>query len=139
MQNEVKETEPLSNDLYLEMFVQMANNVDMEMSITLFVGGQLISGKLIGHAKYLELVSQGFKNISSTNDFNPGEIISKEFEKMRNEEIKTRAEREKEDYSPNYIHLENACIRNPNGQNYNIQGMPFRLKFKDVTGFIFGE
>src|SRR5258705_12987985 len=60
--SEIQQAEPGPevHDWFLQTFIDLTNDGDMEVGITLNVGGFLISGRLVGRAKYFEGIAAEF-------------------------------------------------------------------------------
>ena len=61
MAEELQTKEFDNKDVILTSFVNLANNISLEMGVTLNIGGALITGLLIGYDSYLKGISEMLK------------------------------------------------------------------------------
>jgi hypothetical protein len=100
-------------DWFLRFLVQTVNGTETFYTITLNVGGLLVSGELIGGHKYFEGISDELKKAGLDNE-GAGLIKS-----LGDHYIKEREQEQESDSKifkpPVYIHLRNARIFHPGG------------------------
>lgn len=130
-----------SNDYTLEMIVKLANLSGLEMSVTLFVNGTVVTGILIPNYKYFDQVAEALGH------FETGELIGEQLRKFSTqfkEEKKgfhnslDSTKNEIEVNGIGYIHLEKAKVIDGNSF-YPEEGTLLRFKIKSVDGFIIGK
>ena len=131
MAEELQTKEFDNKDVLLTSFVNLANNISLEIGVTLNIGGALITGLLIGYDSYLKGISEMLKG------HGPGaDAFSAQFEYVL-ESRKKHLETEEEMPLPNYIHLKNTKLTDVHG---NIQELGYwRGKLTSVDGFILGN
>jgi len=126
-------------DWFLQHFINLANNTTagIEISLTLNIGGFLISGTLVGGKKYFSAVSE----LLSTANTNMPEI-SEVWKGIANygEIYEASAEKGELEKNPQYVHLQNAKTFSTSGSA--IQAGPggwWRGRVTEVSGFSFGS
>ena len=140
MSTEISNQEPLScaaqPDWFLQSLVNLANNSDVEIGITLQVSGLLVSGTLVGGKKYFEGFAEDFSS-AFANDPESAESIKSSFTKYG--EIYQKEESE-EVPPPQYIHMKDthffSTAGNPIPGN---RGVWWRGRVAEVGGFILGS
>jgi hypothetical protein len=100
---------PMPQDWLLRMLVRQANDYAQEMGITLYVGGLMVSGLLIGHVRYLELLSEVFRSAHGSGR-DSAIAIGDELKKASEAE-KTLSPEDKND--PHFIHLRDVRFLSP--------------------------
>ena len=128
-----------TSDWFLQTLVGMSNNSDVSFSITLNVGGVLVSGELIGGEEYFN----GFANDLKMAGLpaNAADL----FKKFGDIYVKQREQKEanQDDNTippPQYIHLKNARIFHPGGNPIPTnRGVWWRGRLDAVDGFILGS
>lgn len=122
-----------STDWMIQWMVEFSNKTGFEFGVSLTVGGNLVSGRLIPHKKYFELLaaelSGGFESISS----NVAEEIKNTIASF------SPVEAEGEEPPPQYIHLANARIFADSKGPIYMAGNLWRGKVRAVDGFSFGR
>jgi hypothetical protein len=138
----------MNGDPLLQMFVEFAES-GLEFSVTLSVGGMLISGTLTSHSEYLKLVSEHMQAITTpelrdllTNGL-ANLVASAQTavrERRQAEEIADAlGEEPGEDVRPEYIHLKDAKVFLAADMGIPTQGgVLWRGKLASVDGFILG-
>lgn len=121
-----------NNDWFLQGFVNIANYKGLEFSITLNVGGFLISGNLIGGKKYFDKFAAEFSN--AVKDKSEAEVIKSALSK--NGEIYSSDEVEMP--LPVFIHLEDARFFSTQGKPIPNNGVLWRGQISKVDGFTLG-
>ncbi|KOA76607.1 hypothetical protein ADU78_05855 [Clostridium botulinum] len=111
--------------------VKREEDVEVNLGITLFVNGKILSGQVISYSKYLELVSEKFKN---TNCREMGTMFSGLFQEMK----KSMTSEQYHAELPDFIHLNNVKIIFDDNKQQDFK-TEVRIKLSDVSGFIFGE
>jgi hypothetical protein len=131
-------------DGILQLIVNMANDSDFEMSITLFIKGTIISGKLIGFNSYIREIVGQFRSLPTTTDIakqNANTIASvlEGFCEESSEEGESSDEGEELIDLPEMIHLKEINILSETGSSLSIGGAFWRGRIDSVDGFIFGS
>lgn len=123
----------IQRDAVLDTFVYIINENDIEMGLTLFVGGLIVTGDLISFKKYLEGIGESFQESESEVAKSIGEVISS----IIPEKTEDKESEEGQDSSDvNFIHLQNVTVISSN-TNYSV---PFwRGSLASVDGFSFGK
>ena len=127
-----------NSDWFLQILVNACNNIDMSLSITLNVGGVLVSGNLIGGEKYFNGFASDLKMGGMSAE------VADLFKKLggiytkRKEQIKDK--KDDETIPPlQYIHLENAQIFQAGGSPIPTnRGVWWRGRLEAIDGFILG-
>lgn len=127
-----------NSDWFLQALVDICNGSESEMffSITLNVGGLLISGELIGGEHYFngianDLEWSGIHPKIADAFRKPAEIYTKQREKVPGGE--------ESNSPPKFIHLRNARIFHPSGNPIPTnRGTWWRGQLNAVDGFILG-
>src|SRR5437879_2801038 len=86
-EKDIKSTEQNPRDAMLIMLAEMSNKADMEMGLTLIIGGSVISGRLISGKKYLEAVAE---QLSVAGEM--GEVLAKLYNTVKDEFFTTTTE-----------------------------------------------
>jgi len=135
---------PLSgNDWFLEELVARANENGDGVSITLIMGGFLVSGSLMGGKEYFEALGQEMAD--SAKDFvdepEHAEFYGKSFSQFADiyDEIDGDDEDKKPRPAPSFIHLSNARFYVPGGNPIpGNKGVLWRGRLAQVSGFNIG-
>lgn len=125
----------LECDNFLQGLVNLCNNTESTMSITLCIGGGLITGTLIGGEEYFNLFHEAL--VASGFPAEEAEIF-KEFGQIYRDQ---RDKEKKENYSPpQFIHLKDAHVFNggPVAIPTN-QGIIWRGRLTEIDGFLLGS
>ncbi|MHB8857399.1 MAG: gas vesicle accessory protein GvpU [Bellilinea sp.] len=126
----------VNSDWFLQLLVDTCNHSEFSISITLNVGGVLVSGELIGGEKYFAGFASDLKeaglSIEIVDSFNKlGDIYGKQGEQV---------EHDKSTQPPQYIHLKNARIFHPGGNPIPMnRGVWWRGRLEAIDGFILGS
>lgn len=123
-----------STDWLLQWIVDFVVRTDIDIGVTLTVGGNLITGRLISHKKYFEILS---------NDFSKAfESVGEQSAKTIKDQIVSFGPSEhagEEEPAPQYLHLKDSHIyTNAEGPIYS-SGALWRGKIGSVDGFTFGQ
>lgn len=125
-------------DWFLQNLVRFANEWGLEMSITLQVGGMLVSGTLISGKRYFDefatLFASGFKNDNQELGESFHKLISsyKQIYEVTPEESENSP-------PPAYIHLRNTLFFQPGQQVFPTSGqLLWRGRIAEVGGFHLG-
>lgn len=112
--------EPLMNDdAVVVMFLSLVEEDGMEINITFYVKGAIISGTLISANAYYEGVIQSFKE---KKDETFSRIMTKKFSDLKAEYLKQKQESDNSDSkdesknAATFIHLKNAKILGRNNE-----------------------
>lgn len=132
-QNEEKAPVPLvpnpNADWHLQSLVDIVNRNPISFSITLTIGGQFLTGTLIGGAVYFNEFADSFANGWPSDDKESMRTIFQKRGDFYADEVPTDNLR--------YIHLRNAqFVRNGNFEP--VPGCLWRGKISAVDGFILG-
>ena len=126
-------------DWFLQSFINLANNpsASVEMSVTLHVGGFLVSGTLVGGKKYFEGIAQV---LAAANTNMPD--LAESWKSIANygNIYEGSAEQNEVEKNPQYIHLQNASTFSTAGAP--IQAGPggwWRGRLTQISGFSFGS
>ena len=131
-----------NSDWFLQILVNMINNsADAFLSITLNVGGTIVSGQLTSGDQYFsgfaaDLKGAGF-SAEAADEFNKlGQIYI-----QRREKPNEAADDDFTKNPPQYIHLKNARIFSPGSPNAipSNRGVWWRGRLNAVDGFILGS
>jgi hypothetical protein len=120
-------------DWYLQTLVSMANEHGVEMGITLTLGGTVVTGQLIGGKTYFETFAEVFGNAWSED-----EQARKEMRATMARPAEMYGPKKADSAGPSFIHLKNAKIRTPDGCSMPDQGVLWRGRLSEVSGFFLG-
>jgi hypothetical protein len=129
-------------DWFLQILVNMTNAGDgsAEIGITLVVSGFLVSGKMIGGAKYFEGVAKDFA--SGFTDQTVAENIRTSFSQFGEIYRTDAVQQDAADQplpSPAYVHLKEARFFNTAGNPIPANhGIWWRGRLSEVSGFVLG-
>lgn len=129
--------EPILEDRVLQILVSFAIS-NIEVGITLYVGGLIISGTIISAQKYFRLFSESMRTASGNiseglidaiaSSFAPKEIVEEEIDVS--DAFK---------YQAPFIHLKDALIIQTSGSPPEIKIPLTRIKIVSVDGFTLGN
>jgi hypothetical protein len=123
-------------DWFLQILVNIVNTSDTEIGVTLQVGGFLVSGRLVGGAKYFDGFAADFAN-SLRGDQESTEYIRSAFSSYGEQLYSTTGET---DAGPLYIHVKEARFFNTSGKPIPAnRGVWWRGRLSEVSGFILGS
>lgn len=121
-------------DWFLETLVNIVNNNDLSIGLTIVTHGFLVSGDIIGGKIYFEDFGKEMQSIVS--ETSEGVSISEHFKKM-GDEIYSE---EKMDKNPSFIHFKNAKFFHTSGEPVpNNRGVLWRGKISEVSGYSLGK
>jgi hypothetical protein len=124
------DVEPI--DGLLRMFVEWANDFDMEIGITLSVNGCLLSGKLISGDKCVDLIMNTFATgLRSAGHIKVADAVDKGVEASKPQK--------EEQAKPIYIHLKDVRFFYGGQPVSPDQGFFWRGKLSSVDGFAIGS
>jgi len=129
---------PSQPDWFLQSLVEMVNHSELEIGITLQISGFLVSGGLVGGAKYFEGFASDFV---SGLDSNSKEIESIKQMLAKHGDVYKTTENEDESVPPlpMYIHIKQAKFFNTNGNPIPAnRGVWWRGRISEVSGFVLG-
>jgi len=133
---EIKQAiEGQSVDWYLQSLVSICNASDLEIGITLTVGGSIVSGLLIGGRKYFERFAKQFSEAW------PGEgkeAIRLALAKSASLYDKSADDKQEPAAGVQYIHLADARVFHGQ-QSVASTGVLWRGKINAVSGFSLGN
>lgn len=122
-----------SVDWYLQRLVSIANTSDIELDITLVIGGSVVSGRLVGGKKYFEEFAKDFSQAWPEDG---KDDIRRAF--ASNADLYNSREAEEKPFPPQFIHLVDARCFYPGSQLPNNRGVLWRGKINAVSGFSLG-
>jgi hypothetical protein len=120
-------------DWQLQSLVNMVNQHEIEIGITLILGGTVITGTLIGGRQYFETFSANFAGAWPVDD--------EEKERLRealSAPAKMYASGEVDPAGPSFIHLGGATVRTPGGILFG-DGALWRGRLSEISGFVLGK
>ncbi|WGY67036.1 hypothetical protein KEC55_09165 [Burkholderia cepacia] len=126
------------NDWFLQSLVSIVNASDMEIGITLFVSGALVSGQLVGGKHYFE----GFASEFATGFDDPEVAASfkRNFEKYGEIFVEPDGTYKQDLEAPHFIHLKNARMFHPGGKAIpDNRGTWWRGRIREISGFSLGS
>lgn len=125
------------SDLFLMTLVELVNIASLEMSITLFVQGAIISGMLIGEKPYFEALNNELKSTG----FAPDEAIHTLIQKFNSSSINSSDNLEEQDQPINreFIHIKNAKVYSGNAFSSSTRELYWRGRLSRVDGFLLGS
>ena len=133
----IKSDEPTSRDTLLAILATLAE-VGVEVGITLFVSGSLVTGQLVSKKRYFERVKSSLNRAAQLNTASV-EIVTmfnKIFESAGSDKQKNIQEALEDPI--HYLHLVKVHIKQ-NDAWMNIGEEGLRLKISAVDGFIWGS
>jgi len=125
------------NDWFLQELVQIVNCSDTEIGVTLFVGGVLVSGLLVGGKRYFE----GFASTFANGVDNPesATFYQNMFAQHANVFVGPDGAYKQDLAAPHYIHLKDARTFHPSGNPIpGNGGVWWRGRIREVDGFSLG-
>ncbi|MGH2341116.1 gas vesicle accessory protein GvpU [Segnochrobactraceae bacterium EtOH-i3] len=143
-QNEQIQIQPVediySRDWFLiELIEDLASN-NIEISITISIGGSIISGMLISGRKYFEEIALAVGS-KSTQKGDICDVISSVWKSKTS--IYSKSENSSEDFELgeiNYIHLKDARFHAPGQSSMpSGKGVLWRGKISSIDGFFIGS
>ena len=131
------------SDFFLMTLVELVNVASLEMSITLFVQGTIIIGKMIGEKTYFEGVSNQLKGAG----FVPNEAIDTFIANCQVSEKQPDNSTEKPEISPEknepinkeFIHLKDARVYPSNSPISTDKGVFWRGRLSRIDGFVLAD
>jgi hypothetical protein len=133
----VERPDPREPDWFLQVLVDLANNKGVTFSITLLTHGLLVSGTLVGGAKYFE----GFGNefASGFSDAESADAVRASFAQYGDIYARKDDDSPTSGENPMYIHLMDARFFNPGGRPIpGNRGVWWRGRLSEVSGFMVG-
>jgi len=124
-------------DWYLQSLVDMANRHNIEMGITLVLGGSTVSGTLVSGKRYFEEFSKEFSNAWPDNESK--ELIREHFANYAKIYDSPENDKDERPPLPQYIHLKNSKIHSPSGSLPANMGVLWRGRISAVSGFSLGS
>jgi hypothetical protein len=125
------------DDIVLEGYVHAVNrSVDTGIGVTLFVGGSVITGMLIGIAEYYSLLgdfwAETFKN-------DTGAMMAKSYKELSKRTHRSLTSQKDDDHRPPvFIHLKNAQVVSADGMVPSSPTMLWRGRIGQVQGYAMG-
>jgi hypothetical protein len=123
-----------STDWLLQWVVDFVSRTDLEIGITLTIGGNLVSGRLISHKKYFEVLSEDLSKAFEAVGSDSAKAIKDLFTSF----VPTEHAGEEEP-SPQYLHLRESRVFTSSGGPISSVGALWRGKISSVDGIIFGQ
>jgi hypothetical protein len=124
-------------DFFLETLVELVNDGGLSFSITLVVGGFLISGMLIPGDEYYETIGREFGQAAAKGDEGTAKKIQESFSSLGQHYKDDRENPDAERQSPSYIHLKDCKLGSVSSQS-NF-GSIWRGRISEVSGFFMGS
>ena len=122
-----------SPDVLVQLLVQTANAGGLKAGVTLWVGGLIVSGELVGMADYIEGVARELEN---TGD--GGKTLADVYRKLGESWLSNL--KDDDAPPPQLIHLSNAKTYAPGGTAIpTSRGVWWRGRLNSVDGWCFGE
>jgi len=130
-----KEIDHHSPDFLLQHLVSIANSTGLSMGVTLTVGGEVISGQLVGGKEYFELLKEAF--LTSTSNVKG---VGEAFGEMLDQYSQIYSAPPEDGAQPSFIHLKQARVFSP-GQTPmpSNGGLLWRGRISNVAGFSIGS
>jgi hypothetical protein len=126
--------QPILEDRLLQFLASFAD-INIEIGVTLYVGGLIISGTIIGIRRYLELFSESVRT-STGNNKELIDLVASFFDRLQipeDKEISEAFERE-----ATFIHLRDVVIIQTSAPPQEIKIPLTRIKIASVDGFSLG-
>lgn len=122
-------------DWLLQELVFLVNKFDLRIGVTLTVGGNLLSGEMIGGAHYFKTMKENFAQSKGASEI--GKSISVAMERYEGNFREYMAQ--DETTPPAFIHLLEAKLHGPNTVpgSSTIQSL-WRGRLSEVSGFTIG-
>lgn len=133
MSEEKNEVNLEAPDYLLQDLVMLANNIQLSMGITLFAGGVVVSGLLIGGQEYFQIIKESI-NSETCNS----ESVKEGFTTVFDEYSKIYSEPPSEPQPPTYIHLKEAKVFAHGQTPIPNNGILWRGRISRIEGFSFG-
>ena len=125
-----------AKDWFLQFLVNLANKNQMELDMTLTVGGILVSGTLVGVRQYFDDLSEYFASPFDTGK--DSEMIKDTFKKIGDQCTCISPSEQTE--NPSYIHLKNTNFSDGQAKiPYGNTGTWWRGRISEVQGFTPGK
>lgn len=133
-QNELNEVLAYKmKDADLLTIADLANEINSEIGITLFVKGALVTGITISGSKYYEANIKAISEISSTTS----QLLSRHFREGLS--YYQAGENENFEYPQNFLHLKDVSFKLGEGKLSPVPNGLLRIKIEEVDGFILGQ
>ncbi len=127
------------NDWFLQSLVSMVNTSDLSIGITLFVGGVLVSGQLIGGRHYFEEFGQSFADALTGENDDAKTAVKNHFAVHSKIYLNEDGTYKEDTSAPHYIHLKDARTFHPGGTPIpEGTGVLWRGRVREVSGFTLG-
>lgn len=126
----VQPVEELGGDDLLALYARLAQEVGLEMGLTLFVRGQAISGMLISRDKWLDLLTNSARTGTGTGTSDFADAM---LEVFRQRDLNLPAG---QPITYGYIHLRNAQILNTLRVD---GGFLWRGRISEISGWALGK
>lgn len=140
----LRNTAQLSPDWFLQVFVKMCNeDDDLQIGVTLNVGGHLVCGKLVGGRVYMRKFGETFgraaKGLTSEEESNRfGRIGEAYYPRTQQEAAEDGGKGD--DGGPSFVHLINCRFYHGDVQvPADFEGLLWRGRLTAVDGFMLGE
>jgi hypothetical protein len=125
----------------------MANRVGVEISITLLMGGMLVSGRLTSGRKYCQGVAEEIRSFVSPDSEarldNLGEAMAQLLDNAAQSvypEVDMETEPSDDELIPAYVHLRDSRFFHPGGPGLPVErGIWWRGRLTEVDGFFVGQ
>lgn len=126
-------------DWFLQSLLNMVNGTDMEIGVTLTVGGFLVSGTMMSGHKYFELFGRDFASgCLAGADAEVINSVASSFARHGTMYTEARAN-ETPLPEPGFVHLRDAKLWGLKGETLPTDtGMLWRGRLSEVSGFVLG-
>jgi hypothetical protein len=135
-----------NTDEIIRYFIKQVEEIDASITITLYINGQIITGKIISYSEYLNNVLQMFKLFEDYIDSKNGELMKEERSTLNRflentdrfiQELESRNIQTQQNFN-NFIHLDKVLIYSGYGQNPLISSV-WRGRISSIHAFSVGK
>jgi hypothetical protein len=124
-------------DHILRFIASIVRSTNMEIGVTLYVKGIVVSGLAISPEQYFDGLAQEFEKAKGNQEVT--QAFAKGFRTYRDTAASLRQESQDNKPDPVYIHLKNAKFISSVVFNPNDTGVYWRGRLDQVDGFSFGN
>lgn len=127
-------------DLMLASFVNLANQAAIgELGLSLLVGGEWLTGQLVGARLWFEGLAQSLDETGATGEF--GDVIRMVGAQVYPSESERMAAGESDDDPnlPSFIHLREAFLIRADGRRVPSHGGYIRVRVDSVSAWMLGR
>lgn len=120
-------------DWALLKFVDIANRTQAGMTMTLYLGGSVVTGILIGGREYFEMLGQQIAPALGKSPEEGKEL----YRELVDQHYPSMDEENEEGPPPSFVHMKGARVISPTGSMPS-EGMLWRGRLSRVDGFSIG-